>query len=58
MREWYGAFPDCGPLAKDSAAKLKRSVRVLCTMYSSTPPPARARLAEMVPDWLAISVSS
>jgi hypothetical protein len=28
-----GAFPVCGPLAKDSAAKLKRSQLNVCTVY-------------------------
>jgi hypothetical protein len=28
-----GAFPDWGPLAEDSAAKLKRSQLNLCTVY-------------------------
>jgi hypothetical protein len=32
-REWYGAFPGCGPLAEDSAAKLKRSQLNVCTVY-------------------------
>jgi hypothetical protein len=27
------AFPDCGPLAEDSAAKLKRSQLNVCTVY-------------------------
>jgi hypothetical protein len=44
------AFPDCGPLAEDSAAKLKRSQLNVCTVYGvlSPPPPAAeicARLA-------------
>jgi hypothetical protein len=31
MREWYGGFPDCGPLAEDSATKLKRGqLNVYC----------------------------
>jgi hypothetical protein len=37
MREWYGAFAECGPLAEDSAAKLKRGqINVYCvrTVYS------------------------
>jgi hypothetical protein len=29
----YGAFPDCGPLAEDSAAKLKKSQLNVCTVY-------------------------
>jgi hypothetical protein len=33
--EWYGAFPDRGPLAEDSAAKLKRSQLNVCTVYVS-----------------------
>ncbi len=31
--EWYGAFPDWGPLAEDSAAKLKKSQLNVCTVY-------------------------
>ncbi len=34
MREWYGAFPDWGPLAEDSAAKLKSSQLNVCTVYA------------------------
>jgi hypothetical protein len=52
----YGAFPECGPLAKSSATKLKRGQLNLYS-YSVlffTPPP---RL-KFVPDWPAISVSS
>ncbi len=33
MTEWNGAFPDSGPLAEDSATKLKRSQLNVCTMY-------------------------
>jgi hypothetical protein len=33
MREWYGAFPDCEPLAEDSATKLKRSQLNVSTVY-------------------------
>jgi hypothetical protein len=33
MGEWYGAFPDCGLLAEDSAAKLKRGQLNVCTVY-------------------------
>jgi len=32
-REWYRAFPDWGPLAEDSAAKLKRSQLNVSTLY-------------------------
>jgi hypothetical protein len=32
-REWYGAFPDCGLLAEDSATKLKRNHLNVCTVY-------------------------
>ncbi len=40
----YGAFSDYGPLAEDSAAKLKRSQLNVCTLF---PPDAKicARLA-------------
>jgi hypothetical protein len=30
--EWYVAFPECGPLAKDSAAKLKRGQLNVCAV--------------------------
>jgi len=35
MREWYGAFPDWGPLAEDFATntKLKRGQLNVCTVY-------------------------
>ncbi len=33
------AFPDFGPLAEDSAAKLKRSQLNVCTVYSVLFPP-------------------
>jgi hypothetical protein len=60
--EWYGAFPDCGPQAEDSAAKLKRSQLIVCTLHRCTctvsvysfPPAAKFFL----PDWPAVSVSS
>jgi hypothetical protein len=29
-REWYGAYPDFGPLAKDYATKLKRGQLAAC----------------------------
>jgi hypothetical protein len=34
-REWYGygAFPKCGPLAEDSAAKLESGLLNVCTVY-------------------------
>ncbi len=38
-REWYRAFPECRPLAEDSAAKLKKgqlnvfTVYVQCTLF-------------------------
>ncbi len=32
MREWYGAFPDFGPLAEDSATKLKKAQLNVCTV--------------------------
>jgi hypothetical protein len=37
-REWYGAFPDCGTLTEDSAAKLKRSQLNVCTVYGALLP--------------------
>ncbi len=51
MREWSGAFPDCGPLAEDSAAKLKRSQLIVCTVYVYC-----VRWLKLVQDWLVISV--
>ncbi len=33
MREWYGAFPNWGPLAEDSATKLKRGQLNVCTVF-------------------------
>ncbi len=33
MREWYGAFPDWGPLAEDSVTKLNRGQLNVCTVY-------------------------
>jgi hypothetical protein len=51
-REWYGASPDCGPLAEDSAAKLKKGQLYVCNVFVDcvlcTPPP---------PTSAAISVS-
>ncbi len=47
------AFPDWGPLAEDSAAKVKRTQLLVCTMYSFPP-----LLLKSVPDWPAIIVSS
>ncbi len=35
-REWYGAFPDWGPLAEDSATKLKGCQLNVCTAYAYT----------------------
>ncbi len=32
-REWYGAISDWGPLAEDSATKLKRGQLNVCTVY-------------------------
>jgi hypothetical protein len=48
MREWYGAFPDCGPLAEDSATKLKRGQLNVCTVYGVLFSPLRLKF---VPDW-------
>ncbi len=31
--EWYGDFPDCGPLAEDFATKLNRGQLNVCTVY-------------------------
>ncbi len=33
MREWHRVFIDWGPLAEDSATKLKRSQLNVCTVY-------------------------
>jgi hypothetical protein len=53
----YGAFPDCGPLAEDSAAKLKKSQLIVCTVNSTmySFPPLWLKLVE---DWPVISVST
>jgi hypothetical protein len=32
-REWFRAFPDCGPLAEDSATKLQRGQLNVCNVY-------------------------
>ncbi len=40
IRMWYGAFPDRGPLAKDSAAKLK-SIRMLYGAFPDRGPLAK-----------------
>jgi hypothetical protein len=32
-----GAFPDCGPMAEDSATKLKRGQLNVCTVYGVLP---------------------
>jgi hypothetical protein len=44
--EWYGAFPDWGLLAEDSAAKLNRSQLNVCTVYGVLfyPPPPVAEI--------------
>ncbi len=59
VRELYGAFPDWGPLAEDSATKLKRGQLILCTVYVYT------LYCVLFPPWLkfvpgcpAISVST
>jgi hypothetical protein len=33
VREWYGAFPECGPLSENSAAKLNSGQLNVCTVY-------------------------
>jgi len=55
MREWHGAFPDCGPLAKDSAANLKMGQLSVCTVEGVLFFPLWLKF---VPDWPAISVGS
>jgi hypothetical protein len=63
-KECNGAYPECGPLAEDSASKLKRAQLIVCTRYCvgyvqcslPTPPLAAESCADW--DWLAISVSS
>ncbi len=56
---WYGAFPDCSPLAEDSAAKFKRSQLNVCTVYVYG---VRCTLSPLCPklvqDWPVISVST
>jgi hypothetical protein len=55
-REWYGAFPDYGPLAEDSATTLKSGQLNVCagTVYGVLFSPLRLKF---VPDWPAISDS-
>jgi hypothetical protein len=52
-----GAFPDWGPLAKDSATKLNRGPAkcVYCVCVRCTFPPVWMKF---MPGWPAISVSS
>jgi hypothetical protein len=52
MREWYGAFPDCGPLAEDSSAKLKMGQLSVCTVEGVL---FFSLWLKFVPDWPAIS---
>ncbi len=54
---WYGAFPNWGPLAKDSATKLKRGHLNVCTVYVYCVLFSPLWL-KLVPGWPAISVSS
>jgi hypothetical protein len=54
--EWYWAFPDCGPLPEDSAAKLKRGQINVFTVYLYGV--LFSSWLKFVPDWPAISVSS
>ncbi len=61
-KEWHGAFPECGPLAKDSAAILKGSQQNECTVYvpcNLFPPVAEncARLADNFCQYLATVTS-
>ncbi len=55
MREWYGAFPDWGPLAEDSATKLQRGQLFVCTVYGVLFSPLWLKF---VPGWQEICVSS
>jgi hypothetical protein len=57
-REWNGAFPDWGRLAKDSATKLKRCQLNVCTVYGVLFPPPPLLWLKFVPGWPAIFVSS
>jgi hypothetical protein len=58
-KEWSRGFPDCGPLAEDSATKLKRGelnvVLCLYTVYGVLFSPLWLKF---VPGWPAISGSS
>ncbi len=51
----YGAFPECGPVAKSSATKLKRGQLNLCVYIQCT---LSLPGLKFVPDWSAISFSS
>jgi hypothetical protein len=55
VREWYGAFPDWGPLAEDSATKLKGGQLNVCTVYGVL---FSLLWLKFVPGWPAISISS
>jgi hypothetical protein len=60
VREWYGAFPDWGPLAEDSATKLKGCQLNVCTVYAYTLYGVLFSLLWLKsgPGWPAISVST
>jgi hypothetical protein len=51
----HGAFPDRGPLAEDSAAKLKKSQLNVCTVYGVLFSPLWLKLMQ---DWPVIYVST
>ncbi len=51
----YGTFADCGPLAEGSAAKLKKSRLIVCTVYDVLFSPLWLKLVQV---WPIISVSS
>jgi hypothetical protein len=44
VSEWYGAFPDCGPLAEDSATKLKGCQLKVCFVYGALFSPVVAEI--------------
>ncbi len=60
VREWYGAFPDWGPLAEGSATKLKECQLNVCTVYAYIVNGVLFSLLwlKSEPGWPAISVST
>ena len=50
----HGAFPDRGPLAEDSAAKLKKSQLNVCTVYGVLFSPCSRNLCQIGQQILSI----